>query len=483
MPAPTNQTALTAIDIGILPFTISQNVRFDGTTFTVWYSYTAKTDEKVATFFFFGDLVGYNPTTTVNLGPASAPVAYLGGIAGVNVAVLIPLTAGVTYYFEVQSTSTPDPAILNVEAQLASSLNFPLGSLLVPEAGANRLFPAAILSAIDGEDFTVLGYATPWADAVAADILADGTILTYSDVDVELQIYNTSLVLGAVLSFTPSTAAILRAQRTGGNFYIGETNNGGNATIRTVSTALALGSVFDFPLAGLSSFAVNSDDTIAYFSGQASPFNSQVERWDLTLDVALSDLAPDHGNDTGGGPFLVASMLVLSDDTIAVFYIGSGTLPHEGEVVVYNPNGTIVGTYNLGNVYSNSSNPSIAFALDDPNSFWVAVNYNTPAGQSRYVNIKASDGSILADVDHMNYTSGQYQGPQIATPVSFFGPSGCSGHHLMIIQQFRGFNVNSGLVVIVPDKDSDTIWNDPITGTVTEVKIPDPFIKTGLVGE
>lgn len=438
MPAPPNQDATTAIDLGTLPTTLSQDVRFGGTTFTVWYKYTATSTDIVNTFSFFGDLVGYSPTTKVFLGPDTAPVGYLGGIAATNRPVQIPLTPGVTYFFQVATNSSAaDPALLSLDARIAPNLTFPVGSLLVPEAGGNRLFPACIMSAVDGDDYTVLGFRTPWADVRSGDVLANGTILVHSGVDAELQIYDSALVLGIVTAFTPvgSSSSRIRAQRTGGHFYVGETGGGPlPATIRTVSTTLVLGSLFSFPLAGLSGFAVNPDDSIAYFSGQASAFNSQIERWDLLTDMALSDLAPDHGDGVGGGKFFVSSILVLSDGTIAVLYMESAA-PSEVEIVVYNPNGTIVGTYNLGAIYETSSSPTLGFALDDPNSFWIGVNYtiSTAEGQSRYANIKASDGSILADIDQANYTSGQYDGPQTPTPVSFFGPSGCSGHLLMML--------------------------------------------------
>lgn len=44
-------------------------------------------------------------------------------------------------------------------------------------------------------------------------------------------------------------------------------------------------------------------------------------------------------------------------------------------------------------------------------------------------------------------------------------------------------NERSGIYKIVPGKRNDTLWNDLSAETTTDVKIPNPFIKTGLIGE
>lgn len=48
MPAPPNTTALTAIDLGAFPASLTQDVHDAGTTYTVWYRFTAPADGVVA---------------------------------------------------------------------------------------------------------------------------------------------------------------------------------------------------------------------------------------------------------------------------------------------------------------------------------------------------------------------------------------------------------------------------------------------------
>jgi hypothetical protein len=44
-------------------------------------------------------------------------------------------------------------------------------------------------------------------------------------------------------------------------------------------------------------------------------------------------------------------------------------------------------------------------------------------------------------------------------------------------------NVNSGIYKIVPGKRDDTLWEAFSPKRIKLTKIPDPFIKTGLIGE
>src|SRR5882724_8668831 len=107
MAAPTNVTALTAIDIGSLPTSITQRVDDSGTIYTVWYKYTPITGNDDIGLWGYGGIGGnYNPTVEVFLGPAATPVDYLGGYFAFNVPIVIPVNVGVTLYF----SFTPDGA-------------------------------------------------------------------------------------------------------------------------------------------------------------------------------------------------------------------------------------------------------------------------------------------------------------------------------------------------------------------------------------
>src|SRR5229473_703357 len=157
MPAPTNQTAATAIDIGtslLPPFTTTQNVNFGGTTYTVWYQYTAQPGDVVINVFGFGDLIAYSPVLSV-FSPDSV-TAYLS-LSGLNVPLQFPVVVGNTYWFQFASNGgNVATAVLTLSARRAPKNSAPIGALFINDDTTG--FPAAVLSAFDG---TVLRFLTP----------------------------------------------------------------------------------------------------------------------------------------------------------------------------------------------------------------------------------------------------------------------------------------------------------------------------------
>src|SRR5262245_58692510 len=100
MPAPTNTSATTATDLGTLPASVSQNVHDSGTTYEVWFKFTAPADAVVIGAFAFGDLVTYKPTIRPYNGPAGAPTQILS-IAAENKPIQFPVSAGTEYFLKV----------------------------------------------------------------------------------------------------------------------------------------------------------------------------------------------------------------------------------------------------------------------------------------------------------------------------------------------------------------------------------------------
>jgi hypothetical protein len=107
MPAPTNTSAATAIDLGALPVTYTQDVNFGGQTFEVWTKFTATQTGVVGTWAYGtigGDGSSYQAEFSTWNGPASSPVFYPENQGtAFNVPALMPVTAGVTYYQQIQS--------------------------------------------------------------------------------------------------------------------------------------------------------------------------------------------------------------------------------------------------------------------------------------------------------------------------------------------------------------------------------------------
>ena len=455
MAAPVNQTALTAIDVGTLPASISQDVRDAGTTYTVWYKYTAVTGDTVIGIFGYGGAGSYFPDTNVFIGPAAAPVAYLVSSAN-NIPIQIPVTVGETYYFEFAQFGG-DPAILTLEIEQAPDTTVPIGSIFVNDDTVD--FPVALISGTT--DNTVLKFVTPFPNGEGGDVLPAGNILIDDIENSEIKLYNYQLVLQQTLSIASSDSKI-RACIGGNKFYVGIGTN--PVTVKTVSYSGVFGGT-TFTLTAnttIKGIAANEDETILYFSNNTG--GGALKQWNLLTDTAMSDLV------AGVGTRRIGDILVLTDGAI-IFLTFDGV--RDTNVFHYNAAGVLQTTYPFGTGRI-STIPRLAYAIDNPNSFWIWYHPIGTNGLSRFDNIKVSDGSVLSSVDHIEYEGGKYQGDVTATPIGRFGISFSCPFFLMRVA-ISPYNLASGIYIVEPDKTFDELYTE-------DVNIPDPTIKTGLIG-
>jgi hypothetical protein len=145
------------------------------------------------------------------------------------------------------------------------------------------------------------------------------------------------------------------------------------------------------------------------------PLNSPVQRWDLINNVALSDLAAGVAGATGFN-----DVLVLNDGTILTGY----AKPGDAFVRRYSTAGAVLNTYDFGNSVGDSPN-RLAYALDDPASFWVWLHLPSGGGTSRFQNVRVSDGAILTTFDVVPFELGVYVGAPTATPTRFGSSQSC----------------------------------------------------------
>ena len=410
MPAPTNISFLTATDLGTLPTTVTQQVDDAGTTYTVYYKFTAPSTG-VAGIFAFGDLTTYEPDTLPYEGPASSPTSILG-IQATNVPIQIPVTASTEYFLKILTNAgNPTPANLTLNVQMAPATTAPLGSIAVNDA--SPFFPLALLSATS--DDTVLTFILDFAAGEAGDTFLDGSVVV-ENIDTntyDFYTFDPSTIYTRV-SQTPQLSA-LNALRTclGANvMYLGE--GGSPATYRTITAA----GVFSAPvnLTGtttIRSIAASNDETILYYADVST--GAVIKRWDIPGGSALSNFVAGVAN------YQPHDILVLSDETVIVGYVKpSGG--NDYKVIAYDAAGTTLHTYNYG-VWA-LSRPRLAYALDDPNSFWVFINLGgASTGLAHFINTKVSDGSALTTREQTVYSFGVYDGTATATPTGRFGMS------------------------------------------------------------
>ena len=422
MPAPTNLNEATAIDLGTLPTsgatTTSQNVHDAGTTYTVFYKFTAP-DDGVVSAFGFGALGGYRPTVFVREEIPGFPgfyQNYMGGISAQNRPVQFPVVSGTQYWLQfVRNSSTISPANLSISVEFMGPFltGIPANAIVINDDTDG--FPAAVISAIDGDDYNVLGFLHPFPAGEGGDvILTSGRILLENLGNGDCYLYDASLNQLATVAFTVQGNRI-RAAQGSGVFYAG--NAGGGATPAKVQRILndgTLSTLHTLTQAGMTAFAPSNDESIIYVSGQGGGGNSQIKQWNTGSGSFGSDLV---GAVAGYG---LTDMLVLTDDTIVAMY-QNGSAPRDVFVRLYNASGSTLATYTVATSGSSTS-PRLAQALDSPNSFWTWT-HGVSTGIDRVKNIRASDGAILSEIDHAQFEGGAYQAPEAATPVSTFGVS------------------------------------------------------------
>jgi hypothetical protein len=412
MPAPTNTTIGTATDVGALPASISQNVHDAGTTYSVWYKYTATARGSIGVFGF-GDLVGYSPTIEVWTGTAASPV--YADVAAANRPVQVVVTSGETYFFRfITNSGSVSPAVLTLSVEAGPDTTSPIGSLLVPDETPGK--PAIVASTLT--DYLILQIVSPFPAGEEGDILhsAPHVLLMEDDSTSNAKLYDQNLQLLATVAVDPGSSTI-RANQTLRTFLVGVPGGVSPSQLQIVSDTGALGATYTLPpLTGIGAAAASQDNATIYITGQAGPLGTAITRFDTATATIGSDLA------AGVAGYFVRDLLVLTDDTIVALYAESAA-PHEMYAVRFATDGSVLNTYPLETT-AVSSTGKLAIALDDPVSFW-AWNHPT-LGLSRFRNVRASDGVVLTDRLHAEYVGGGYAGAQTATPPGSFGvPNSC----------------------------------------------------------
>jgi hypothetical protein len=415
MPAPTNTAATTATVIASLPYDVVQTGIHDaGTTYTVWYTYTAVSPEVVIGVFGFGDLTTYRPSVAVFTGPASAPVQLLSFVGIQNRAIQVPVTAGTQYFFRFSpNAGNPTPATLTLNVQTAPADAAIPGALIVNDDSEG--YPLAILSSTTGE---VVRFVSPFPNGEAGDTLANGTMLFEDFGNDNLRVYDNTFTLIATLQDLDYLSPRIRTCLGGNCFFVGSQTN--PVQVKVVTSAGAFEAT-EYTLTGITSLmalAASNDRTILYHSDDAAA--SPLRRWDLVGGAALSDLAAGIANR------FIVDILVLSDNTIIFSSVTSTAVADQVRIKIYSAAGALLQDIDLGTTaFPAGTFPRLAYAVDDPASFWVWTHTSpSSTGVSRFRNVRVSDGAVLATVDATEYEVGAYQPTaETATPAARFGNS------------------------------------------------------------
>lgn len=401
MAVPTNTTALTAMVISSLPFSVTQDVADQPKTTELWYTYTAVNSDRVIGMVPYADVTGgYLPKLYVYTGPASAPVGY-HVFGSTTRAAYVPVDDGVVYLFRVTQAgaTTPLGQSLTFKLQSSTSTTIPANALIA--CGEDQDVNTPVVSGTT--DNTVLTYLSPapgFAVSSQGAEMDDGTVCCDDDGEI-VDIWTAALervyhALPSYFDYSPNAYGTDGSTR----FYLGYAGTSTDPlTIRTLTASGGeTADVWTLPSDsnGATIIAPSRDNTKLYYGGATGAVPAGILHvYDLVNDTALPDLVPAIGSD-----IIQGNILVLQDNTILVGYTNVTTSWYINR---YNTAGTLLNTYDL----SNSHNDGFRAATDDPVSFWVKLlSSDGPGNRVTFRRYKVSDGTTISEATYDSFNNG-----------------------------------------------------------------------------
>jgi hypothetical protein len=475
MPPP-NITSATATVISSIPYTATQSdIAEAGVTYTVWYKYTSDGTEGVVGEMFRGDGVIYTPSCEVYI---DDDVTLLGTISANRMSQL-PLLDGRIYYFKViPNIGNPTPATLIVSLVKQSRLTINRGDIFIRAA--------SILPAFTNAGYTGLGagivnpstgviknFEPVFITGEAGDYMPDTGQLLFSDEYnsplTDYLLYNSGLTLiTRITQDWVGVSPLIRTWREGRKFLCMSKGSGLNyihfftvteAGVQSAVTTLT-GSV------GATASAMNVPGTIVYIGGVGGSANSNIKQWSIAGAAFIADFSAIVAT------HILRDLLVMSDGKVIALYHDSAT--DDIFVRVYDSAGTLLLTYTAPVVAYTSTAPRLGYADDASVSFWLFLHQSD--GYSRFLQIAVADVSILTNITAPS--SDYFTIDQGATPTYRLVTSDSCPLVLLLRIEGGVFTIPPATGdIAIPSLKHDKYYND------TELKIPDPTIRTALIGE
>lgn len=399
MPAPTNVSAPTAIELAPLPAALTQDVNDSGTTYTVWYKYTASAAGVIG-LFAYGDASTYLVQTQVWTGASAAPVPWLNynAVGSLNDALQIPVAAGAVYYFEFLSADGDvSPAVLTLVVEAAPQLTVAEG-----DVGINTETDGYPCVFLDPTTAAVQRFVTPFPNGEYGAILPTGELCVEDKYDDTVSVYpagGTGTLVGTVSlgSAHPSQPSVVIGSNRTDTFYLGKSLASTSSEVYTLTPAGTLSALlWTLPTTPLQALAVNLTDTVLYYAQYASA--APIAAYDLVGNAPLADLAAGLT-----GYIVMPDLFVLADGSILAGYGRDSTTNPSFVVKRYSAAGATLNTYSYNWAQANVT-VRLACALDDPDSFW--LKRHRTGGQVTYYHIRVSDGAELSSATGAEFNSG-----------------------------------------------------------------------------
>jgi hypothetical protein len=441
-PLASNTAPENATVISTLPYTNTVDAHDAGTTYDLWYTWTADFDGIISLRSYGGGDPGWisgdyfpyiEAFTQVDVPPDFlGDEKYLGPTAA-RVALILPVFTGVQYWFSIKEliASNPTPAnhTLNI-SKWAGNVDAPIGSILSADQSSD-VIGWAVCSGIDSDDG--ITYCNAWDGTIPLPAtiapysndsshvntergaqLASGNMLfvqtfNYSTSEYETRRYDSQLTgLGTItyasimgVSGNTSTVRVCAHEGQDCFYVLGNKTGAGSFTfLRRINPDGSLGTLNKIsPATFQPAFSVKNDASVWYYKGAG---DNQIKRWDIGLDSAMSDLR------TSSGTSIIVNMRQMPDDSIlALTRVGSGTSATYSLTRYDSSSGSQLTQVSVGTGWGFYQPPELVNSLTPSTTVW--LRHGTYV-RWKFREYRISDAVILKSVDHIHYQELQYGG-------------------------------------------------------------------------
>lgn len=498
-----NLTPETATEVLLsqLPYITTLNVFEDGVFKTVYYKITNNlTHDAVITFWFYGTPLGSETVYYKANYEGYADVILDDNVfdAFPDAATEVPIKVDASYWIEVHKygSGTTSP-ILNINISLKPySTTFPVGQIVIFSASVNNYFldkGGLHTGLVDPTLGQIVNFIPFFPATEHGDVLANGTYLITDNSwitkpdppdgrDNYLLLLDPSFnIITRALFHAPAVSGgtfepLIRTNNATNKFWVGQTGySGAPNRYASVSSTGVISPIVSFAIFAVPSTiravaALNNESHLLVIPNAASINN--IHKWNLTTLAWDGTIGPVtsgfHGND----------LLVMSDDTIITVYESSDY--KNNMIKRYNLSGTELNTVTVTTTVSGSSGPRLGYAAD-PLYFWLWLPLSD--GNTLIKKYKVSDFSVVIDQSIRNVYETSIE---TLTPELIYVSDSCPIIETRVAGNGNGGNGGNGgtepgldiggIYFINPAKAHDTYYT-------SEKKIPDPTIKTALIGE
>lgn len=478
---PTNLTPETAYDItGLLPFNDTIDLSSVPNQQKNWFKYTLSGQFGISTWVeSIKSPFLYRPTIRYYFGIPAAPTDDLQSGSESAVEFQIEESVGIakvgTIYILIENGYigvgyVPNQP-LTIRFELIPNTSIPAGSLLI--SNDIQGYPASLIH-LNGTPSQLRSF-TPVGESAA--ILENGLSLwsdRYPDHD-HLFLYDANLVIITDLtwSFRDQLRAPISSNRID-TFYVE-----GSGKITTVSTTGTVGStVWTVPTASniyfINPSTVDNDIIYVKTSDGISKFHKSTQILDSAY-LPYNIISPHYAM---AGYYGEEFLVLPSDNILAMYSPYTDNPDHRGKVILHGPTGTVIREY-----FGDFESPNrIAYGVDYT-TFWLWT-YNDDF-ESQFIQFRVSDGVRLNEFT-LDTTSGGNGFGTEGEPDNLFGvPESCP--FIITTTPLPPYGEDTpppepptsaygGIYYINPAKAHDTYY-------AIEKKIPDPTVKTALIGE